>query len=325
MARALRGAARWWLILLIVGGVGGVFIVVGGILVAILMPAVYGTLEMANRAACANNLMQIGKAGRTYAAGHKQRWPDAFSPESDRWDDVGGTRTDQWGTNPDGGPPPRAAAGDKEGAPVASNTASPWVLVAAGYLDPACMVCPAAADHLCDQTVLDFAEVRDFRGDRFLSYSFQNVLGEYALSETASTNAAQLAIAADSSPLRRDSYTRSDSPGATDAKMASKPEFAPSDAYPSWRGPLAGPWELNSPNHRFAGQNVLYLDGHVQWTDTPYCGPDLDNLWLRRAPGAEAPGKDGDLEAVRRTNDTASYDGKSTLPLGSKDDSFLVP
>jgi prepilin-type processing-associated H-X9-DG protein len=237
---------------------------------------------------------------------------------------VGGTRTDQWGTGPAGDQPPAAAPGDAEGAPVESNTASLWVLVAAGYLTPASFICPSTT-HLEDTTVSRYDEVRDFRGDRFLSYSYQNVLGEYALSETASLNASQLAVAADSSPLRRDWRTRAGTPGATDAEMARKPEFLWSDAYPSWRGPVAGPWELNSPNHRFAGQNVLYLDGHVAWVETPYCGLNLDNIWLRRTPGAEAPPDGGDLEAVRRTNDTDSYDGKSTLPPGHGDDSFLVP
>jgi len=325
MARALRGAISRRAIIVIVVIAGGLVVLVPGCLIALLMPAAHIAVQAARRASCRYNLMQIGQACRAYAAAHKERWPDAFPPYVDRWDDVGGTRTDQWGTGPGGGPPPRAEAGDAEGAAVESNTASLWMLVAAGYLTPACLVCPGAADHLRDETVTQYEEVRDFRGDRFCSYSYQNVLGPYGLSEAATDRPADLAIAADASPLRRDWRTGAGTPGKTDARMARKPTWPRSDAHPSWRGPLAGPWELNSPNHKFAGQNVLYLDGHVVWVDTPYCGVNCDNIWLLRVPGAEAPGKDADLEAVRRTNDTASYDGKSALPPGHGDDSFLVP
>lgn len=323
MARAHRGEVSRRTILVIVIA-GGLFMLAPGVLIASLMSTVYQALEMANRAVCTNNLRLIGKACRTYGAGHRQRWPDAFSPESDRWDDVGGTRTDQWGTGPAGDQPPPAAPGDAEGTAVASNTASLWVLVAADFLTPASFLCPSAA-HCEDLMVTRYDEVRDFRGDRFCSYSFQNMLGPYGLSELTRVDAAQLAIAADSSPLRRDRFTRVGAARETNRQMARKPEFARSDEHPSWRGPLAGPWELNSPNHRFAGQNVLYLDGHVVWEETPYCGPNLDNLWLRRAPGAAEKPDGGNLEAVRRANDTDSYDGKSTLPPEGKDDSFLVP
>jgi len=33
----------------------------------------------------------------------------------------------------------------------------------------------------------------------------------------------------------------------------------------------------NSNNHRNKGQNVLYADGHVEFSETPYCGAPRDN------------------------------------------------
>lgn len=35
----------------------------------------------------------------------------------------------------------------------------------------------------------------------------------------------------------------------------------------------------NSANHRGRGQNVLYFDGRVKWSPTPFCGVDDDNIY----------------------------------------------
>ena len=35
----------------------------------------------------------------------------------------------------------------------------------------------------------------------------------------------------------------------------------------------------NSPNHKGDGQNVLYNDCHVSFSDVPYCGFDEDNIY----------------------------------------------
>jgi len=37
---------------------------------------------------------------------------------------------------------------------------------------------------------------------------------------------------------------------------------------------------MNSRNHGGAGQNVLYLDGHVSWSATVFCGYGSDNIFL---------------------------------------------
>ena len=35
----------------------------------------------------------------------------------------------------------------------------------------------------------------------------------------------------------------------------------------------------NSTNHNNTGQNVLFYDGHVEWTNTRLCGLNSDDLW----------------------------------------------
>ena len=43
--------------------------------------------------------------------------------------------------------------------------------------------------------------------------------------------------------------------------------------------------EGNSESHKTIGQNVLYLDGHAEFQDRPYCGLDEDNIYTYWGPG----------------------------------------
>jgi len=39
------------------------------------------------------------------------------------------------------------------------------------------------------------------------------------------------------------------------------------------------PFDANSPNHGYEGENVLYVDGHVIWSALPTCGLNGDNIY----------------------------------------------
>ncbi len=78
-------------------------------------------------------------------------------------------------------------------------------------------------------------------------------------------------------------------------------------AYMSDRNPLfitdrfnwtIDPRRTNAPTHEYTGQNVLMLDGNVQWTSSPNCGPEADNLWtakqIRSYTGTEVQTDDDD-------------------------------
>jgi prepilin-type processing-associated H-X9-DG protein len=48
---------------------------------------------------------------------------------------------------------------------------------------------------------------------------------------------------------------------------------------------------MNSQNHKGAGQNVLYADGHVLWQQTPFCGVQRDNIYTSQGDAGRPNGK----------------------------------
>jgi prepilin-type processing-associated H-X9-DG protein len=48
-----------------------------------------------------------------------------------------------------------------------------------------------------------------------------------------------------------------------------------------WNIPASEMKWMNSQNHRKAGQNVLFNDGHVAFWDHPFVGIDHDNIYTR--------------------------------------------
>ena len=310
-----------------------VVVTIIGMLIAILIPAVFGALEQANRASCANNLSQIGKAGRTYASSHRQRWPNVFQGTSNSWDDVGNTRGDQVKTLDDLANDPGTKKVEDKGSQTApeSNTANFWTLVRLQGLTPQNFICPSSSDVFQpDRTVVRFDDVRDFRGPMFCSYSFQNVYPARTLTETSSSHSSSFAIAADANPLR--ALFNAD-PGKTTDEMkknGGRPKFEESEETTGW-DTVEGPHELNSPNHKFKGQNVLYLDGHVEWKEHPYCGPQGDNIWLGQVKSLPTtPIDPRKIEDLRTLNEKSTYQPKAqpggqNKPATRDDDSFLTP
>ena len=312
-----------------------VVITIIGMLAAILLPAVIGAVELANQTTCKSNLKQIGTTCQTWATSHRQKWPDLFTADSKNWDQVGKTRTDWYDVATGGDIPTDVRAQDNPAEKaINSNTCNLWILVASAGLDVNVCLCPSAR-HTPDRTVTEFNRVRDFRAENFVSYSYQNVLGAYSLTQTAAKQSTQLAVAADANPQRRDFYSAAPSGGVamgvTDTQLAAKEKFEESDETQQWNAdnpdgiPPASPWELNSPNLKFKGQNVLYLDGHVDWKSHPYCGPQWDNIWTMKQPGVTQQLDPRRIDTIRAYTDTASYDGKKFLSAGSNDDSFVVP
>jgi prepilin-type N-terminal cleavage/methylation domain-containing protein len=258
-------------------------IVVGAIaLLAVLVLEVCGAAcDAANRAGCASHLRAVWQACAVYADGNRGYFPytgattplaGVIAPGSfyfnDTWDNRG---TPFW--------------------PVQRNTGNAgnlYLLIRLHLATVDEFVCPASGDVAAFEpfnggrfSFLAFqpgsialtAQEQEFlqlHATRHCSYSYQNVLGMFnGVGPVAPGSGALqmqgppagLAILADHNP-----YTQLQG----EARTCLDPTAAP----------LA-----NSLNHAGAGQNVLYLNGSVQWCDTPECGAALgngthDNIYL---------------------------------------------
>jgi hypothetical protein len=264
-----------------------------GVLATALFPAMVNAMDAAHRAGCAANLARLGMALRLYAQDNDGYLPDcgACSPACGRVPCDGrhvASRLNAPGTCNWG----RVRA--------VGNQANLWMLVRQGYAAPPVFICPATADRPSlnspiSSAVMGFVAMDPLTGkptpteDRFLkrvtaghcSYSYQCQFVHPAADPTltdplnATTNffvhPANLPILADRNP-----YTRTD--------LVRQPVVSP-ETWP----------EANSLNHGGAGQNVLYLDGEVEWHDSPRCGPLRDDglrdniYWPASAPDAKHP------------------------------------
>jgi len=278
-------------------------------LAAVLAPTLQGAKDAADRAVCARNLRQLGQALLLYANDHEGYLPDcgAASP-------LGGAVPQDRRHFPSRFDAPGTCVWPHVRA--VGNQANLWILVRERYAEPGLFICPATSDkpslNRSDSPgamgfyAMDLATPNHPTPaeDYFLkhvaagrcSYSYQN---QFAHPQTGAdvsdpANATThrlihpptLAILADRNP-----YTR---PGL---QIFRQPILSPDEA------PAA-----NSLNHHGAGQNVLYLGGHVEWHETPECGPLRPN---------------GRRDNIYRP-DTGRPDDPENIPR-SRLDSFLVP
>lgn len=145
--------------------------------------------------------------------------------------------------------------------PAVSNSAGLFKLV--NYASPVVFQCPAVAGG----SFVVRAGMMDFPAGRFISYSYQYTLGPDGLSRTdpVMTGVAEsMAILADNTPVFRDGRFLRDRVRAS-----------------------------ASDNHGGTGQNVLYLDMHVEWAKKASVGVLGNNIYLAEGiyeyRGDEAP------------------------------------
>lgn len=228
-------------------------------LLAVVVPAFQIPRSDAMRLTCAKNLSQIGRAMLVYANDYDGEFPRAGGRNS-----IWGSRINQWlGSNRFGA---YGLSADGSGGQ-ATITSSFYLLVKYAEVTPKFFVCPG------DVGTSEFKHVDDGVGDRELfdlwdfglvpsshcSYAYHMPYSLYNLTISSEPG---MAVASDRNPWI-------DSPAAEAKQMIF---FNPDGGREAVK---AG----NSVAHKNEGQNVLFVDGHVSFEESPACGINNDNIY----------------------------------------------
>jgi len=236
------------------------------LLISILLPSLNRARETANRVKCASNLRQIGQAILLYSNENRGAYPRTFTT-------VTATVTPTWGTNPQtvsdpfltGGPSPNDVS------------AALFLLMRTQEITSEVFTCPSSNAEKWDfgggsNTALNWCNWNGTAGLlKNLSYSYENpypdtsaVSGGFKLNNSVS---AEFAVASDINP---------GTSGNNDNVFAVTTQSSARDMK-----------QGNSNNHDEDGQNVLFGDGHVDFTQNPFVGVAKDNIFTRRLNGTD--------------------------------------
>ena len=306
-----------------------VVVAIIALLISILLPSLSRARELAKRAVCASNLRGIGQGMHIYANDNAEWFPMHFF--------VPGQITT--------GPPSTShvqyvgALGYQYHLPTTRTTNSQeshpsrslFLIITSGAEAPGSFVCPSSSDTeddmrnrgpyneqggSGDESAARPGKTRfDFAGYDKLSYSYQVPYGRRGKPrETLDT---RMAISADKGPYFDAGAERDNGSGAP-ADMRNDVEV------PQWSGDVVDiinrpneDWRpYNSRNHNTEGQNVLYIDDHVDFKRKPLAGVQNDNIYTA---------------LTGNWTDQINYvigevaDGSQHIVPASQTDSYLVP
>jgi prepilin-type N-terminal cleavage/methylation domain-containing protein len=250
-----------------------VVIAIIALLMGILMPALARVRQLAFRMTCGTNLSGIGKAMLIYANDYEDELPRA------------GGRNSEWGLlqqlwNADNrytayGVAPGTGEGGK-----ASVSSCFYLLVKYAEVTPKSFLCKGdtgtseftLAEEDVSAADFEMIDAWDFGATPAdnCSYSYHLPFGQYALTTSSEPG---LAVASERNPWIN-------SPAA-EVDTSTFSNFQP-DIQP-YNGTSEQAMSGNAISHQGDGQNVLFLDSHVEFAKRSFCSMEDDNIFTRSA------------------------------------------
>jgi len=274
------------------------------LLIGILLPSLNKAREAGNKAKCASNLSQIGKALLLYANDNNQQYPRtyyqlgaannyALAPGNAATDPFSGTASGNVGIN--------------------NIEAELYLLLRTEDLVAGVFVCPSsnisADTYTTGSPKGNKLGQCNFSTTNNLSYSIECAYPTTnAVNSGFRWNAAMspdIAIAADINPGVNGAISNVGTPSSTSATSSMQ----------------LG----NSSNHQKLGQNVLYADGHVVFTATEFCGENGDAIYTVAGAATTTNGITTYAPSSTTVNGSPAFAGDSVLlPTGVGDTSGAV-
>ncbi len=264
-----------------------VVIAIIALLMGILMPALARVRQLAFRLTCGTNLAGIGKAMLIYANDYEDELPRA------------GGRLSQWGGPVQWTADNRYTAygvqqSDGTGGKATISSCF-YLLVKYAEVTPKSFICKGdtgttewqLSDELNVPTGFEMIDAWDFGATPYdhCSYSYHVPFGQYALTTSSEPG---LAVAADRNP-----WLASPAAEAGDFGL-----FNP-DVNP-YTGSTETALRGNSISHQGDGQNVLFLDSHVEFAKRAFCSLEDDNIYTKSANSIKGDAK-GTMPAYSAT------------------------
>jgi len=253
-----------------------VVIAIIAMLMGILMPALSRVRQVAFRLTCGTNLSGIGKAMLVYANDYEDELPRAGGRNTSwggpvRWDAM--DRFQAYSLSAD-------SSGGK-----ATVSSSFYLLVKYAEVTPKSFVCKGdsgttefkLADYPNrDPAVAELINAWDFGPEprKHCSYSYHHPYGLYALTTSSEPG---MAVAGDPNPWI----------GSHAAEAKEWGRFKP--GIQPWNGTTEEAKYGNAVTHQEDGQNVLFMDSHVEFEKHAYCGIEDDNVYTHLPQGIGHP------------------------------------
>ena len=284
-----------------------VVVAIIALLISILLPSLSRARELAKRAVCSSNQRGIGQGMHIYANDNEEWFPHHYYlptyvttvlPPSHgiKWIETMGTGNGSLLISKPTGPD----IADPSGADISSDASSPsrslFLLVIGGQSTPGSFICPSAGDTEDDlrnrgpdkasgasgdeSAAQPGIDRFDFRGYSYLSYGYQMPFGIRGKPRTNLDT--RMPLTADKGP-----YFQAKTMGGTSGTDTNEritdllpPTVWESDALADILKRSTEDWRpYNSRNHGGDGQNVLFVDDHVEFKKTPREGVQNDNIY----------------------------------------------